>query len=113
MCPLDLCVHRRYTEGVPELRVEWDARKAAANRAKHGVTFDEASTAFADELALFMADPEHSRDEDRCVLLGLSASVRLLVVVHAYRENDETVRIISARRATSRVRAQYRETNSP
>lgn len=110
---LVLCIHRRYTSRVAELRFEWDARKAAANKAKHGVSFEEASTAFADELALFMADPEHSHEEDRFVLLGLSSSVRLLVVVHAYREDDETIRIISARRANSRERTQYKESNSP
>jgi hypothetical protein len=98
---------------VSALRFEWDPRKAAANKSKHGVTFDEAVSVFADELALFMADPEHSDKEDRFVLLGLSSSVRLLVVVHAYREDDETIRIISARRANSRERAQYKESNSP
>ena len=92
---------------------EWDPAKAAANLRKHRVTFDEAATVFSDELALFMDDPEHSHDEDRFVLMGVSSSVRLLVVVHAYRENDETVRIISARRANSRERSQYRESNSP
>ncbi len=60
---LDLCIHRRYTVGVSELRFEWDPRKAAANKSKHGVTFDEAVSVFADELALFMADPEHSDKE--------------------------------------------------
>jgi len=97
---------------VSELRFEWDPRKAASNRAKHGITFDEAATVFSDEFALFMDDPEHSDDEDRFVLMGLSSSVRLLVVVHASRENDETVRIISARRANTRERTQYRESNA-
>lgn len=110
---LDLSIHRGYTTCVSDLRFEWDPRKAAANKAKHGVTFDEAATVFSDELALFMDDPEHSNDEDRFVLMGVSSSVRLLVVVQAYRENDETVRIISARRANSRERSQYRESNSP
>ncbi|NBX37157.1 MAG: BrnT family toxin [Planctomycetes bacterium] len=96
-----------------ELRFEWDPRKAAANKSKHGVTFDEAVSVFADELALFMADPEHSDKEDRFVLLGLSSSVRLLVVVHSHREDDETIRIISARRANNRERAHYKESNSP
>jgi len=98
---------------VAALRFEWDPRKAAANKSKHGVTFDEAVSVFADELALCMADPEHSDKEDRFVLLGLSSLVRLLVVVHAYREDDETIRIISARRANSRERAHYKESNSP
>ncbi len=97
---------------MPDLRFDSAARKAAANEVKHGVTFEEASTAFADEFALCMADPEHSHDEDRFVLLGLSSSVRILVVVRAYHEDEETVRIISARRATSGERTQYREVNS-
>jgi len=102
-----------YTTGVSELRFEWDPRKAASNKAKHGVSFEEASRVFADELALFMADPEHSDEEDRFILLGLSSQVRLLVVVHAHREDDGVVRIISARRANTRERTQYRESNSP
>lgn len=96
-----------------ELRFEWDPRKAAANLAKHRVSFEEARTVFADELALIIADDAHSEAEDRFVLLGLSASVRALVVVHAYLEEDRTVRIISARRANPRERQQYKEANSP
>jgi uncharacterized protein len=86
---------------------EWDARKAAANRRKHGVTFDEASTAFADPLSLTIPDPDHSIEEDRFVLLGLSCRGRLLVVVHT--ERDDNIRIISARRATRSERIQHEE----
>ena len=103
-----------YTSGVSQLRFEWDPRKATSNKAKHGVSFEEASSVFADELALFVADPEHSdEEEERFILLGLSSHVRLLVVVHAHREDDGVVRIISARRANTRERTQYRESNSP
>ncbi len=98
---------------VVDLCFEWDPRKASSNKSKHGISFEEASTVFADELAVLIADPDHSASEDRFVLLGLSASIRVLVVVHAYRENERTVRIISARRANTRERTQYRETNSP
>jgi len=98
---------------VAELRFEWDPRKAAANKGKHGVTFHEASMVFADEFALFMADSEQSGDEDRFVLLGLGPSVRLLVVVHTHREYDDVVRIISARRANRHERRQYTERNAP
>ena len=108
-----MSIQRRYNAGVSSLRFDWDPRKAAANRAKHEVSFEEPRSAFADDGALIVADSEHSDDEDRFVLLGLSSSVRLLVVVHAYREDDETVRIISARRANSRECERYRERNSP
>ena len=90
-----------------DLRIEWDPRKAAANRRKHGVSFEEAATVFADEAALLIADPEHSDQEDRFVLLGLSATLRVLVVVHCYRETEDVIRIISARKATRRERGHY------
>ena len=86
---------------------EWDPAKAAANRRKHGVTFEEAASAFADEHGLLIADPDHSDDESRFVLLGMSAQARVLVVVHCYRTDDAVIRIISARRATRRERHQY------
>jgi len=73
----------------------------------HGVSFDEATTAFADENARLKHDPDHSRDEDRFILLGFSAKLRLLVVVHAYRQEDKEIRIISARKAVPKERKQY------
>ena len=76
-----------------ELRFEWDPRKAAANRRKHGVSFAEAETVFADEHALLLADPEHSDAEDHFLLLGLSAALRILVVVHCYRAGDTVIRL--------------------
>lgn len=84
------------------MRFEWDTTKAAANAAKHGVTFAEARTVFFDEQARLISDPDHSADEDRFVLLGLSANLRLLMVCHCYRGADEVIRIISARRASNR-----------
>jgi uncharacterized protein len=89
------------------LRFEWHPAKAAANLRKHGVSFEEAETAFSDEHALVLDDPDHSTGEDRFVLLGLSAALRVLVVVHAYREADAVIRLISARKATRSERAQY------
>jgi uncharacterized DUF497 family protein len=91
------------------LDFEWDPAKAASNRRKHGVTFEEARTAFLDEDALLIADPEHSVREDRFVLLGVSAHLRLLVVVHAYRGEDGTIRLISARKADRREMKAYAE----
>ena len=90
-----------------DLRFEWDPRKAAANRRKHGISFEEASTAFSDELGLIIPDPDHSDDEDRFILLGLSVALRLLVVVHCFREEDGVIRIISARKATKRESRDY------
>ncbi len=89
------------------LTFEWDPRKNAANRRKHGVSFEEAETAFSDEGALLLDDPDHSRAEDRFVLLGLSAALRLLVVCHTYRRDDAVIRLISARKATPAERVQY------
>jgi uncharacterized DUF497 family protein len=88
------------------LRFEWDERKGSANRRKHGVSFAEAKTAFLDENARVIPDPEHSEDEDRFVLLGLSISVRVLVVCHCYRDGD-VIRIISARKADRDEIEQY------
>ena len=92
-----------------ELRFEWDLAKAAANSRKHKVSFEEAKTVFDDERALLLDDPDHSATEDRFVLLGLSAMLRAVVVVHCYRENDEVIRLISARQATRAEQRQYEE----
>jgi len=90
-----------------ELCFEWDPAKAAANIKKHGIGFDEARSVFADERAKLIADPAHSDDEDRFVLLGLSTKLKLLVVCHCYRSKSNTIRIISARKATAIESRQY------
>jgi uncharacterized DUF497 family protein len=90
-----------YTFGMSTLRFEWDERKAAANAKKHGVSFEEAKSVFVDEQAKLIDDPDHSQDEDRFVLLGLSSSLRLLVVCHCYRDEGNIIRFISARKATT------------
>ena len=90
-----------------ELRFEWDRRKNAANKKKHGVSFEEARTAFTDEHALLVADPDHSDDEERFVLLGLSAALRVLVVCHCYRSSMDVIRIISARKANPDEAVEY------
>jgi uncharacterized protein len=94
---------------VKRLRFEWDARKAAANLRKHGVSFEEARTAFFDDNALLRPDDDHSDDEDRFLLLGLSGRMRTLVVCHCYRQEDEVIRLISARKANSLERQQYED----
>ena len=88
-------------------RFEWDERKNRANRLKHCVTFEEARTVFLDENARFMIDPDHSDDESRFLLLGLSIRVRLLLICHCHREGDDVIRIISARRADPTERREY------
>ena len=90
-----------------ELRFEWDAKKNRENQRDHKISFEEAETVFADEHGLLMADPDHSEEEDRFILLGLSATLRLLVVCHTYREQDGVIRIISARKADRSERDQY------
>ena len=92
-----------------DLRFEWDPAKSAANARKHGVTFEEAESVFADDRALLIDDPDHSEVEDRFVLLGLSAKLRLLIVVHCYREDDAVIRFISARKATKPEQRRYNE----
>ena len=90
-----------------ELRFEWHDTKASANAKKHGITFDEACSDFADENGKYMADPDHSEQEDRFILLGLSSTMKLLVVCHCYRGADHVIRIISARKATRTETLQY------
>lgn len=68
------------------LRIEWDPLKAAANKRKHGISFEEAATAFYDDEGIVIDDPEHSKGEDRFILLGMSRSLRLLIVCHCYHE---------------------------
>jgi uncharacterized DUF497 family protein len=89
------------------LRFEWDPKKAAANLRKHKVSFEDAKTIFSDERALLIDDPDHSEDEDRFILLGLSSSLRLLVVAHCYRSDGNVVRIISARKADPDEQSKY------
>ena len=89
------------------LRFEWDGRKAAANFNKHGVRFEEAKSVFVDERAKLIDDPDHSEDEDRFVLLGLSSALRLLLVCHCYRSEGNVIRIISARKAVARESKYY------
>lgn len=86
---------------------EWDPRKAAQNLAKHGVSFTEAGSVFEDPEALILPDPDHSQEEDRFVLLGMSDALRLLVVIHCERSAGAVIRLISARKADRQERAVY------
>ena len=89
------------------MKYVWDENKAASNQKKHGVTFAEAQSVFYDSCALLISDPDHSEAEERFILLGLSSVPNMLVVCHCYRENDEQIRIISARKATKKETVQY------
>ncbi len=87
----------------------WDPNKNSTNILKHGISFEEAKSVFRDEYARLMHDPDHSEDEERFLILGFSKKNNILVVCHCYRENDEVVRIITARKATKNEKKEYQE----
>jgi len=89
------------------IHFDWDPAKNAINIRKHKVSFEEASTVFLDEGALLIADPDHSDEEDRFILLGLSSTLRLLIVCHCYRSKGGVIRIISAQKADRKERQEY------
>ncbi len=97
-----------YNRRMSSIQFEWDPRKAQANLRKHKVSFEDAQSVFSDEHALLIDDPDHSKEEDRFVLLGLSQGLRLLVVVHCYRAEGRVIRIISARKADTDEQSVYR-----
>ena len=86
-----------------------DRKKSISNQKKHGISFEKAQTVFIDENALLIHDPDHSEEEERFILLGMSARLRILVVCHCYRQDDEQVRIISARKAAREEQNKYWE----
>ena len=92
-----------------KLRFEWGQKKEKANIKKHGISFEEARTAFYDENAIQFHDPDHSDEEDRFILLGLSLKSRILVVCHCFRESETVIRIISARKADKDEELDYWE----
>ena len=85
------------------------SRKNAQNKRRHGVSFEEAETVFLDDRALLLDDPDHSGREERLVLLGMSAALRILVVCHCYRASGHVIRLISARRATATEQESYKQ----
>jgi len=89
------------------IKFTWDEEKAKANIRKHGVSFEEASSVFADENARLKHDPEHSDEEDRFIILGFSSKLHILVVCHVFRQGGEVIRLITARKATRNERKQY------
>lgn len=92
-----------------ELRFEWDEARNRANQKKHGISFAEAQTVFFDENALEFYDMGHGETEDRFLMLGQSFRLRTLVACHCYREPEDVIRIISARKATAKERRTYQE----
>ena len=93
-----------------DLKFIWDENKNKRNIAAHNVSFEEAKTVFYDPNARVIYDPDHSDKEERFIILGISKLLNILVVCHCYRENDEIIRIISARKATAKERKQYGDT---
>lgn len=82
------------------IRFEWDETKNQINKVKHGIGFEEAQTVFYDDNAIMFDDPEHSMEEERFLILGITKHENLCIVSHCYRDKDEVIRIISARKAT-------------
>lgn len=91
------------------IRFEWDNNKNEINKKKHKISFEEAKTVFYDENAILFDDPEHSVDEERFLMLGISNTEKLCIVCHCYRNADEVIRIISARKATTKETKTYNE----
>ena len=90
-----------------DIRFAWDENKNSINKIKHRISFEEATSVFYDENALIISDPDHSEEEERFIILGLSARANLLIVCHCYREADSAIRIISARKATKKEEKAY------
>lgn len=88
---------------------EWDENKNRTNQHKHGISFDEAKTVFYDENAILFDDPEHSEEEERFLIIGVTTSEKICIVSHCYRDADKIIRLISARKATKAERKTYLE----
>jgi uncharacterized DUF497 family protein len=101
------CLTNNYKLIMKKLIFEWDDKKNASNIRKHSVSFEEAQTVFFDENAIEFDDPDHSIQEESFILLGLSQSLKVLVVCHCYRSHDLKIRIISARKATKKEQGVY------
>lgn len=106
---LENALHCNYNIIMNNIQFEWDENKNQINQKKHKISFEEAKTVFYDTEAIVIDDPEHSEEEERFIILGLSKKANLLVVCHCYRTSDTTIRIISARKATTNETKQYHE----
>jgi uncharacterized DUF497 family protein len=92
-----------------KINFSWDETKATSNLLKHDISFEEAKTVFDDDNARLIYDPDHSDEENRFILLGLSCKLKILTVVHCYRDDENNIRIISARKSTKTEAKQYKE----
>jgi uncharacterized DUF497 family protein len=92
-----------------DVRFEWDDKKDSANKHKHGISFEEAQTVFFDPNARLIADPDHSEHEERFIILGMSYTLKIIVVCHCYKSKNEVIRIISARKAMKKEEKTYME----
>ena len=92
-----------------DIRFEWDNRKDLSNRKKHKISFEEAQTVFFDPNARLIADPDHSEREERFIILGMSYTLKIIVVCHCYKSKNEVIRIISARKAMKKEEKTYME----
>lgn len=99
-------IHNMYNH---DMKFSWDSKKAGLNQKKHKVSFEEASTVFFDPLAKLASDPDHSKGENRMILIGHSQKSNLLFVVHIYKAEDDVIRIISARKATKKEKKNYEQ----
>jgi len=104
---IDTQLQRSYNVIMENIIFEWDENKNRINKAKHGIDFDEAKTVFYDGNAVLFDDPEHSMEEDRFLILGVSKYENLCIVSHCYRGGDNAIRIISARKATKNETKTY------
>ena len=91
------------------IQFNWNKNKAKINLTKHKISFEEAQSVFDDDNARLVYDPDHSENEDRFIILGLSCKLKILTVVHCYRDNENNIRIISARKSTKKEQKQYKE----
>lgn len=91
------------------LKFEWNLAKASSNIKKHGISFEEARTVFDDDFARLLHDPDHSEGEERFILLGMSYTLKILTVIHCYRDEEGIIRIILARPSTKNEERQYKE----
>ena len=107
-CYLTFYFQRTYIICMDTMSFTWDPQKNLMNQRKHdGIDFEEAKTVFYDEYARVIFDPQHSHQEDRFIILGLSSTLRILVVCHCYRESESLIRIISARKASKKEEQSY------
>jgi len=104
---IDFFCQHTYSVHMSDIRFEWDEQKNKANKRKHKVSFEDAQTVFLDENAIRFFDPDHSDEEDRFLMIGMSFTLRVLIVSHCYKENDLVIRIISARKADKYEQSDY------